>query len=144
MSFCQMIIKYLNAIFNKCNLLVAYFQNMPFSNTKRNGKYWIGAIFQFFPLLLAKKEKVMGERTVIHLQLLESNEHYYFGSLKALCARFGKEVIGISYSSLRNRPPQPGAPYRNKYCIIRKGVLEAIPTQRGPRPIENGDEDAKE
>ena len=75
----------------------------------------------------------MSKRTVIHLQILETDKHYYFGSLRALCARFRKEEIGISYASLRNRPPKPEEPYRNKLCVIRKGVLEAIPTNRGPK-----------
>lgn len=83
----------------------------------------------------------MSKRTVIHLQFLDSNKHFYFGSLRALCAKFGKEKIGISYSSLRNRPPKPDEPYKNKFCIIRKGVLEAIPTNRGQR---KKDEDGNE
>lgn len=75
----------------------------------------------------------MSKRTVIHLEILETGEHYYFGSLRALCEKFRKEKIGISYASLRNRPPKPDEPYRNKFCVIRKGVLEAIPTNRGQR-----------
>ena len=37
------------------------------------------------------------ERSVIHLEL--NAEHYYFGSVKALCDNFGKEQIGIGYKS---------------------------------------------
>ena len=83
----------------------------------------------------------MSKRTVIHLHILETGEDYYFGSLRALCVKFGKEKIGISYSSLRNRPPKPDEPYRNKFCVIRKGILEAMPTNRGQR---KKDEDGKE
>ena len=86
----------------------------------------------------------MRERTVIHLQLIATNEHFYFGSLKALCDKFDPNVIGISYNSLRNKPPKPGEPYRNKKCIIRKGTLEAKSTSRGPKPKPKSDEDGKE
>ena len=61
------------------------------------------------------------ERTVVHLEL--SDEHHYFGSVKALCDHFGKEQIGIGYKSLANYGIAPEKPYRNKYCTIRKGTL---------------------
>ena len=61
------------------------------------------------------------ERSVIHLEL--NAEHYYFGSVKALCDNFSKEQIGIGYKSLANYGIAPNRPYRNKYCTIRKGIL---------------------
>lgn len=73
------------------------------------------------------KEKV--ERTVVHLELLSDNSHYYFGSLAAIYEKFGKEDIGISYGSLRNYGLSAEKPYQNKFCIIRKGVLITIPKQ---------------
>lgn len=73
------------------------------------------------------KEKV--ERTVVHLELLSDNSHYYFGSLAAIYEKFGKEDIGISYGSLRNYGLSAEKPYQNKLCIIRKGVLITIPKQ---------------
>ncbi|WP_300735917.1 hypothetical protein [uncultured Alistipes sp.] len=74
-----------------------------------------------------EKEKV--ERTVVHLELLNNNSHYYFGSLAAIYEKFGKEDIGISYGSLRNFGLSADKPYKNKLCIIRKGVLITIPKQ---------------
>ena len=65
------------------------------------------------------------ERTVIHLEI--GVEHHYFGSIKALCDHFGKEQIGISYKSLANYGIAVDKPYRNKYCIIRKGILLTAP-----------------
>lgn len=73
------------------------------------------------------KEKV--ERTVVHLELLSDNSHYYFGSLAAIYEKFGKEEIGIGYGSLRNYGLSAEKPYQNKLCIIRKGVLITIPKQ---------------
>jgi hypothetical protein len=61
------------------------------------------------------------EHTVVHLEL--NAEHYYFGSVKALCDNFGKEQIGIGYMSLANYGIASDKPYRVKYCTIRKGIL---------------------
>lgn len=58
---------------------------------------------------------------VFHLEL--NNQHYYFGSKKALCDSFGKEVIGITYDSLRNFKMSIDRPFQNKKCIIREGIL---------------------
>lgn len=88
--------------------------------------------FDYFPLFLTfivNYTKTMvtdkQERTVVHLEL--NAEHYYFGSVKALCDNFGKEQIGIGYKSLANFGIAPNKPYRNKYCTIRKGILVTAP-----------------
>lgn len=74
-------------------------------------------------------EKEKTERTVVHIELLSNNSHHYFGSLAAIYEKFSKEQVGISYGSLRNYGLCAEKPYRNKYCIIRKGVLITIPKQ---------------
>lgn len=74
-------------------------------------------------------EKDKAERTVVHVELLSDNSHHYFGSLAAIYEKFGKEDIGISYGSLRNFGLSADKPYKNKLCIIRKGVLITIPKQ---------------
>lgn len=76
-----------------------------------------------------EKEKV--ERTVVHLELLNNNSHYYFGSLAAIYEKFSKEEVGISYGSLRNFGLSADKPYMNKLCIIRKGYLITIPKKAG-------------
>ena len=76
-----------------------------------------------------EKEKV--ERTVVHVELLTSNSHYYFGSLAAIYEKFSKEEIGISYGSLRNYGLSSEKPYKNKLRIIRKGSLITIPKKAG-------------
>lgn len=60
---------------------------------------------------------------VIHLELFETNSHHYFGSLKALCDTFGKDEIGIVYSSLRAVNLSETKEYRNQKCVIRQGIL---------------------
>ena len=71
------------------------------------------------------------QRTVIHLHLLESDEHFYFGSIANMCEHFTAEQIGIAYSSLRNYGLSYEHPYKNSKCIIRKGVLLAKSGNRG-------------
>lgn len=70
------------------------------------------------------KEKDKQERTVIHVEV--NGEHYYFGSLAAIYETFDSSTLGISYGSLRNVGVSSEKPYRNKYCIIRKGILRTI------------------
>ena len=65
------------------------------------------------------------ERSEIHLEF--DGQHYYFGSVKALCDNFSKEQIGIGYKSLANYGITAEKPYRNKYCTVRKGVLITAP-----------------
>lgn len=86
-------------------------------------------IFQFIIPLWVNYTRTMAtdkqERSVVHLEL--NGEHYYFGSVKALCDNFSKEQIGISYKSLANYGITAVKPYRNKYCTVRKGVLITAP-----------------
>ena len=82
-------------------------------------------IFIFLPKIVRGMVSEKQERTVVHLQIEE--QHYYFGSIKALCDHFSKDKIGISYKSLANFGVTQEKPYRNKYCTIRKGILLTAP-----------------
>lgn len=73
------------------------------------------------------------ERNVIHLHLLESDEHHYFGSVANMFEYYTCEELGIAYSSLRNYGLSNEHPYKNKKCIIRKGVLLSKAGNRGIR-----------
>ncbi len=70
-------------------------------------------------------------RTVIHLQLLATDEHYYFGSIANMYEHFNADALGITYGSLRNYGLSNDKPYRNKLCVIRKGVLLSKSGNRG-------------
>lgn len=72
----------------------------------------------------------MATTKVIHLQLLDTDEHYYFGSLVALTDMFGKDAIGITYSSLCSYISLHDYPFKNKKCIIRKGEFHTKTTNR--------------
>ena len=78
----------------------------------------------------------MATTSIIHLQLLDTDEHYYFGSLVALTDMFGKDKIGITYSSLRSYISLNDYPFRNKKCIIRKGEFHTKETNRGKKKDE--------
>lgn len=71
------------------------------------------------------------ERTVIHLHLLETDEHHYFGSIANVFEFYNSEQLGISYGSLRNYGLSPDKPYQNKKCVIRKGLLLSKSGNRG-------------
>lgn len=73
------------------------------------------------------------ERTVIHLQILEGDEHHYFGSIANIYEHFTSEQLGIAYASLRNYGLTSEHPYKNKKCIIRKGLLLSKSGNRGIR-----------
>ena len=61
------------------------------------------------------------ERAVVHLEL--DGNHYYYGNLKALCEHWDKDVIGVSYTYLRNYGICEQKPYCNSKCVIRRGVI---------------------
>lgn len=73
------------------------------------------------------------ERTVIHLHLLEGDEHHYFGSIANIYQYYTSEELGIAYSSLRNYGLSHEHLYRNKRCVIRKGLLLSKSGNRGIR-----------
>ena len=75
----------------------------------------------------------MATTYIIHLQLLNTDEHYYFGALKALTDKFGKDSIGITYGSLRSLISLNGYPFTNKKCVIRKGEFVQAATNRGQK-----------
>ncbi len=64
---------------------------------------------------------------VIHLELFRDGSHHYFGSIKALCDTYGKDDIGIVYSSLRGVNLSESKVYRNSKCVIRQGTLITTP-----------------
>ena len=59
------------------------------------------------------------ERTVIHLQILEGDEHHYFGSIANIYEYFTSEQLGIAYASLRNYGLTSEHPYKNKKWLIQ-------------------------
>ena len=80
----------------------------------------------------------MATTNIIHLQLKETDEHYYFGSLVALSDMFGKDAIGVTYGTLRTymslyktSEDGMGIIFENNKCIIRRGLFHPKKTKRG-------------
>lgn len=88
-------------------------------------------------MYFCKKSRIMEQkqqRLVIHLHLKTTDEHHYFGSLAGIYEVFGKDDIGLTYASLRNKAITPDTPFDNEKCTIRKGYLVAKETKRGRKP----------
>lgn len=68
------------------------------------------------------KEKKSQQRQVIHVHVLATDEHYYFGSIQAIYDTFTKDDIGIAPQTLYNRGLDEK--YVNDKVVIRKGVLQ--------------------
>lgn len=68
------------------------------------------------------KEKESQQRQVIHVHVLVTDEHYYFGSIQAVYNTFTKDEIGIAPQTLYNRGLNEK--YINDRVVIRKGVLQ--------------------
>lgn len=67
-------------------------------------------------------EKEIQQRQVIHVHVLLTDEHYYFGSIQAIYDIFTREQIGIAPQTLYNKGLDEL--YSNDKVIIRKGILQ--------------------
>lgn len=67
---------------------------------------------------MAKQEQ---SRQVIHLYIIATNQHYYFGSLSALYENFTRDQLGVAMQTLYNQ--FKGNYYDNGVVVIRKGRL---------------------
>jgi len=60
-------------------------------------------------------------RQVVHLYIIATDEHYYFGSLSAMYDQFTREQLGVAQQTLYNQ--FKGDLYQNDLIMIRKGRL---------------------
>lgn len=67
-------------------------------------------------------EKEIQQRQVIHVHILLTDEHYYFGSIQAIYDILTREQIGIAPQTLYNKGLDEL--YSNDKVIIRKGILQ--------------------
>lgn len=79
----------------------------------------------FLSLMFMDHEKKKQERALVHLEI--DGKHFYYGNLRALCDHWPKEVIGVGHTYLKNLNITEEHPFRNKYCIIRRGVIVTSP-----------------
>ena len=64
----------------------------------------------------------MNGNTIFHVEFA-TGAHHYFGSIAAIFEIFDPETLGVSRQRLYDHDIDPGNPYRNKICIIRKGTM---------------------
>ncbi len=67
------------------------------------------------------------DRTIIHVEVKDTHEHFYFGSAAAMFedSRI-KSLLKIKYQTFRTKRITPGKPYENEFVIVRKGNLSTI------------------
>ena len=67
-------------------------------------------------------EKTDQLRLVIHLQIIASGTHHYFGSLTAMYEHFTRDELGVAMQTLYNKWRKESY-YQNDKIILRKGRL---------------------
>lgn len=75
-------------------------------------------IFAWLITVMKKQEQF---RQVIHLYFVETDEHYYFGSLSALYEHYNHIQLGVALQTLYNQ--WKTNVYSNEKVVIRKGKL---------------------
>ena len=78
-------------------------------------------MFSFILSRSISMDKIDQPRQVIHLHLLESAEHHYYGSLSAMYEHFTRDQVGVAIQTLYNQ--FKGDLYQNDLVVIRKGRL---------------------
>ena len=78
-------------------------------------------IFAIYQIMLKQ------DRTIIHVEVKDTYEHYYFGSAAAMFEDSRvKNLLGIAYQTFRKKRVSETNPYENEYIIVRKGRLNTI------------------
>ena len=67
------------------------------------------------------------DRTIIHVEVKDTHEHFYFGSAAAMFedARVNN-LLKIKYQTFRTKRVSADHPYENELVIVRKGNLNTI------------------
>lgn len=73
----------------------------------------------------------MNGTKIYHVHI--GNGHHYFGSVAAIFDTFSPLKLGVSKSRLWAYGITESKPYKNKKCIIYRGVLHRKKTNRKPR-----------
>lgn len=67
------------------------------------------------------------DRTIIHVEVKETHDHFYFGSAAAMYEDSRvKSLLGIAYQTFRTKKVSEDNPYENEFVIVRKGNLNTI------------------
>lgn len=67
------------------------------------------------------------DRTIIHVEVKDTHEHFYFGSAAAMYEDSRvKNLLKIAYQTFRTKRVSENHPYENELVIVRKGALNTI------------------
>ena len=67
------------------------------------------------------------DRTIVHVEIKDTHEHFYFGSAAAIYEDSRvKNLLGIAYQTFRKKRITSENPYENDLVIVRKGELNTI------------------
>ncbi|MCQ2168076.1 MAG: hypothetical protein MJY69_05355 [Bacteroidales bacterium] len=67
------------------------------------------------------------DRTVIHVEVKDTHDHFYFGSVAAMYEDSRvKYLLGIAYQTFRTKKLSEDNPFENDLVIVRKGKLNTI------------------
>ena len=67
------------------------------------------------------------DRTIIHVEVKDTHEHFYFGSAAAMFEDSEvKNLLKIKYQTFRTKGLSAEKPYENEHVIVRKGNLSTI------------------
>ena len=98
-----------------------------FTFTKKNKATIIAHLFTAIYLCINQISMLKQDRTIIHVEVKDTHEHFYFGSAAAMYedSRI-KNLLQISYQTFRKRRVSTEKPYENDLIIVRKGALNTI------------------
>lgn len=67
------------------------------------------------------------DRTIIHVEVKDTHEHFYFGSAAAMFEDTRvRNLLKIKYQTFRTKRVSSNHPYENEHVIVRKGHLSTI------------------
>jgi hypothetical protein len=67
------------------------------------------------------------DRTIIHVEVKDTHDHFYFGSAAAMFEDSRvKSLLKIKYQTFRTKRVSADHPYENEFVIVRKGNLNTI------------------
>ena len=72
-------------------------------------------------------DMIKHDRTIIHVEVKDTHEHFYFGSAAAMYEDSRvKNLLKIKYQTFRIKRISEDHPFENEYVIVRKGYLNTI------------------
>ena len=81
----------------------------------------------FVTIFVLARQMLKQDRTIIHVEVKDTHDHFYFGSAAAMFEDSRvKSLLGIAYQTFRTKHVTEDSPYENEYVIVRKGGLNTI------------------